>query len=247
MECRFTNYKPTIKERLPEQFKYSTSINGTLESFIDDALEKSQCDVITKRWLNTAVGKQLDGVGEIVGYARPKGEPSDEGDFGFDGDDTSRTFGSTDNEIDGGFLGTAFPVLITPVNDDTYRILLKAKILRNNSDLDVDSTLEILSTLFDAKVSYFLLENLQPMYEIGREFFLFEREILKIFPTTLCIKPVIYASYSEEGAFGFNDDDLGFADTVGTGQSPSDDLLPSDDLFPLWVESENGGYLASVI
>ena len=226
MECKFTNYQPTIKERLPEQFKYSVSINGTIESFIDDALEKSQCEVITKRWLNTAIGKQLDGIGEIVGYARPNGEPSDEGDFGFDGDETARTFGSTLNEMDGGFLGTAFPVLFAPVNDDIYRILLKAKILRNNSTLNVDSTLEILSTLFDAKISYFLIENLQPMYEIGREFFLFEREILKIFPTTLCIKTPIYVSYSQDGAFGFNDDDFGFGDTINP---------------------DNGGYLASII
>jgi len=228
MECRFTNYQPTIKERLPEQFKYSTSINGTIEAFIDDELEKSQCDLITKRWLNTAIGKQLDGIGEIVGYSRPNGEPSNDGNFGFAGDPTSRTFGDANNEESGGFLSTAFPVLFAPVNDDIYRILLKAKILRNNSSLNVDSTLEILSTLFNAKVSYFLIENLKPMYQIGREFFLFEREILKIFPTTLCIEEPKYVSFSENGAFGFKGDDtaLGFGDANN---------------------EESGGYLSSVI
>lgn len=228
MECNFVEYTPKIKERLPEQFKNSSSINSFIEAFIDKQLEESQCDVMTKTWLNTAVGKQLDGVGEIVGYKRPKGEPSDDGDFGFDEDDTSRTFGDTTTEENGGFLGTAFPSLFAPVDDDIYRILLKAKILRNNSTLNVDSTLTILSTLFQTKVSYFLTGNLNPMYEIGREFFLFEREILKIFPTTLGIGTTFYTSYSEDGGFGFDGDDnaLGFSDTINP---------------------DNGGYLASGI
>lgn len=226
MECKFTEYTPKIKERLPEQFKNSSSVNRVIEAFIDKELELAQCDMMTKTWLDSAIGQQLDGVGEIVGYERPKGEPTSDGDFGFEDDDETRTFGDITSPENGGFLGTVNPSLFAMIDDDEYRILLKAKILRNNSSLSVDSTLEILSTLFQAKVSYLLVGNLQPMYEIGREFFLFEREILKIFPTTLGINPVFYASYSEEGAFGFNEDDLGFGDTLNPN---------------------NGGNLASII
>lgn len=228
MECKFTDYTPKIKERLPEQFKESTKLNTFLEAFIDTELQEAQCELITLRWVNTATNAQLDGIGEIVGLPRPKSTASDDGNFGFDGDDTARGFGDLLSEIEGGFLSTLNPPLVAPVDDDVYRILIKAKILRNNSDMSVDSKLEILSTAFQTKVSYFLVSNLNPMYEIGREFYPFEQELLKLFPTTLGIGATIYSTYSEDGGFGFDGDD----DALGFGD---------------FIDEANGGYLANLI
>ena len=210
------DYTPIVKIRLPEQFKDKEKFNSFIESFVDTDLEQAENDVLNLRWIDTATGKQLDGVGEIVGLSRPRGIATDDGDFGFELDDTARGFADTDNEIDGGFLGSFEPAFLTPIDDDLYRILIKAKIFTNNSDMRVDTTLSILSAVFQAKVSYFLVSNLNPMYEIGREFTAFEMDLLKRFPTTIGIGNTYYATFPAGEAFGFDgdDDSLGFGDTV---------------------------------
>lgn len=210
------DYEPTVKIRLPEQFKDKEKFNDFIQSFVDKDLEQAESDVLSLRWINTATGKQLDGIGEIVGLKRPRGEVTDDGDFGFELDDTAREFGDTQDEIDGGLLGSVEPVFLTPIDDDLYRILIKAKIFTNNSDMGVDSTLSILSSVFQTKVSYFLVSNLNPMYEIGREFTAFELNLLAEFTTTLGIGNTYYATFPAGEAFGFDGDDdaLGFGDTL---------------------------------
>jgi len=117
---------------------------------------------------------------------------------------------------------------LTPVDDDLYRILIKVKIAINNSDMIVDSMLEIISSTFDVKVSYYLISNLNPMYEIGMEFTPFEQELLKNFPTTLGVKKIYYSTAPSGEAFAFDGDSdgLGFADNF---------------------DPNNGGYFSNLI
>ena len=228
MSCLLIDYKPQAQKRLPAQFKDKPKLTGFINSFIDDDLVKAECDVINKRGLNTAEGKQLDGIGEIVGKLRPREAVSDDDDFGFEDDDSARGFADTANPDNGGYLGSAFPQLSGLVDDDIYRLLIKTKIFQNSSNMTVDETLNILSVLFDAKITYNGKLNLYPIYEIGKEFFSFERDIINSLPQLIGIGQVRYVTYPKDEGFGFEDDDdaLGFADTVN---------------------SENGGYLASLV
>jgi len=68
------NYEPIIKIRLPEQFKNSENFNSFIEAFLDRYLEVAESDLLNKRWVDTAVGWQLDLIGDIVGIKRPRGQ-----------------------------------------------------------------------------------------------------------------------------------------------------------------------------
>jgi len=88
------------------------------------------------RFLDTAVGAQLDVIGEILQQSRSV----DLGQvyFGFSGATGAQSFGSTTDPLAGGFFkslnqgsGT-----ITPLDDEVYRRVLKCKGSLLNSDTD---------------------------------------------------------------------------------------------------------------
>jgi len=210
MTCKLTAYD--VQNRLAEQFKNKPLINGFLEAFVDRELESAECDLLTKRWLNTAVGKQLDGIGEIVGKSRPYLPLDETNFFGFEEDLDALGFTTLTNLEVGGFQAQLNPPLATLANDDIYRILIKAKIFQNSSSMTVDETLNILSAIFDTKIRYFLPTNLYPMYEINKSFYSFEESIIKDLPQTIGIGEVQYKVSPKDSGFGFAEDPnaLGF-------------------------------------
>jgi len=63
-------------ERLAYQFLDSEKFKGFLTSFLTEyeELNTSGLQLLNERYLDIAVGAQLDGIGEIVGLPRPEGE-----------------------------------------------------------------------------------------------------------------------------------------------------------------------------
>lgn len=63
-------------ERLAYQFKGSEKFEGFIESFLLqlDELYNSGLQLLNERDLDTAIGLQLDGIGDIVGIKRPQGQ-----------------------------------------------------------------------------------------------------------------------------------------------------------------------------
>lgn len=61
--------------RLAYQFDTSEKFKGFLESFLAqaDEIQIANTQLIEERWLDTAEGAQLDGIGDIVGIERPVG------------------------------------------------------------------------------------------------------------------------------------------------------------------------------
>ena len=212
MECLLADYKITAQERLAEQFKGKPNLKGFIEAFIDDDAQIALCELLTKRGLETSIGKQLDGIGEIVGRVRPRDVLDQTATFGFEEDFNALTFTTLDDNQVGGYQYTLNPPLIAPVNDDIYRLFIKAKIFQNSTNMTVDETLNILSAIFDANIRYFLVDSLRPMYEIGKTFNSFEKEIIKSLPQTIGISEVQYKTFLLGSAFGFAEDPaaLGF-------------------------------------
>ena len=66
-------------DRLSFQFKTSENLINFLKAFLaeSDELYDSEQELLTDRNLDTAVGAQLDGLGQIVGIIRPSGETDD--------------------------------------------------------------------------------------------------------------------------------------------------------------------------
>ena len=61
-----------MNEKLISQFQDKTILGALLESLAEEMAEILQAfdDLANKRWIDTGEGKQLDGIGEIVGRDR---------------------------------------------------------------------------------------------------------------------------------------------------------------------------------
>lgn len=202
--------------RLVYQFSDSSKLKGFLSAFLEEyqEIEAANIQLLNERYLDTAVGAQLDGIGEIVGIARPKESIDIIGAFGFDGDDTSRGFTDLfDLNYGGNFKslgeGESF------VGDDLYRIVIRAKIIKNQTAMTVDDTTRLISFMFgDVEVRYFLYENLKPSYAIGKIISPLESFLLDNIPILIGLDDVTYYSSYNENAFSFDGDisGLGFGD-----------------------------------
>lgn len=202
--------------RLAYQFKNSIKLQEFLTSFLQQLqdLYISDLQLLNERYLNTAIGIQLDGIGEIVGLPRPEKNINIAGVFGFLTDPTALGFGTIlDTEIGGNFLSFGDNKVL--IGDNLYRLLIRAKIIENQTAMTVNDTLRLISFTFgDIKIRYFLSENLKPRYDIGKELSFFEADLLSDFPILIGIDSAEYHTYSETTPFGFSDDPgtLGFGD-----------------------------------
>lgn len=203
--------------RLAYQFKSSTKFQNFLEVFLQQLqdLKISELQLLNERYLNTAVGLQLDGIGEIIGLSRPEKAVAVAGLFGFLDDPTALGFGDiTDTEIGGNFWdGVSNLVLI---GDNLYRLLIRAKIIENKTAMIIDDTLKLISFTFDgAIIRYFQSPFLEPRYDILKDLTIFEEGLLADLPVLIGINKVEYHTYPP-GAFSFYDDPdptgLGFGD-----------------------------------
>ncbi len=205
--------------RLAYQFKNSVKFQEFLTAFLQEFqdLHISDLQLLNERHLSVAVGVQLDGIGEIVGLPRPEKDIDVAGLFGFVDDLTALGFGDiNDSETGGNFLSLGANK--SPIGDDLYRLLIRAKIIENKTAMTVEDTLRLISFVFDIEIRYFLPENLKPRYDIGKELNPFESNLLASFPVLIGIDTVEYHSYSETAPFGFLDDPdaLGFGDINDT-------------------------------
>ncbi len=193
------------QERLVTQFKDKPVFKALLDSFVDVSLDEGLSDLLNKRDLESAQGRQLDGIGDIVGIARPFTLANQDDTFGFLEDVLSGTFGDINNPTTGAFFDTLTPKPVNRVNDDIYRFIIKAKILQNTSNFTVDSTLKILNLILQTEVKYYGGDNLNPLYYINRILKSYEIEIIKKINTVFGVN-VVYLMNVKDKGFGFFED-----------------------------------------
>ena len=203
--------------RLAYQFETSEKFRDFITSFLSEfqELNISGLQLLNERYLDTAIGLQLDGIGEIVGLPRP-GKPVDQaGVFGFLDDQTALGFGTIlDLNAGGNFVSIYDVGSTTPIGDNLYRLLIRAKIIKNQTAMTVDDTLRLISFTYGGiSVRYVLAGNLHPTYDIGRILDQFEASLVEDFPILIGIENVEYHMHSETTPFGFDGDDesLGFS------------------------------------
>ena len=113
------------------QFRNSPKLESLTKSLYQPMNELHQAlfDLMHNRWIDNAIGKQLDGIGEIVVMPRPQVNVSSMPFFGFDDQTNSATFGK------GPFVdaaGSRNSLTHMPLPDVEYRKLLRWKIFANN-------------------------------------------------------------------------------------------------------------------
>ena len=206
--------------RLVYQFEQSEKLKGLISAQLDDydSIDDTFNDLLNDRLLDTSIGKQLDGLGEILGLPRPFLPIDVQGVFGFLTDPTSKSFGDINNpNIGGSFVGLNSTRAIA--NDDTYRKLLKAKAVINRSSMTVEETIETLSLMYDgARVRYTLTTNLHPIYNIEKVLDASEIALLNTLPILIGLGDITYISSDTFTPFGFDGDPsaLGLTDINNT-------------------------------
>lgn len=149
MTCNKIEHITKSRTRVIEQYKSSTNFLAYLDVFLAqaDEIEDVLCQLLDERWIDTAVGAQLDNIGAIVGQSRVIPDFDALPFFGFEGAIGAETFGDDGTPATGGIWlseGTAEFTTGT-LNDATYRIYIQAKIIKNQ--VDAASANEVISVL----------------------------------------------------------------------------------------------------
>lgn len=138
--------------RLIDQYKESSKLKDLIALFAAEAteLQDAQWSVLNGFDLETATGFALDVIGVIEGLPRPLVDSTIFEYFGFAGASGAASFGDeADPAVGGRFLSTFGSTTgQVPMEDEDYRINIKAKILRNSGRATPEDILEIVRLVF---------------------------------------------------------------------------------------------------
>ena len=210
--------------RITDQFRGKPVMDKYLRLLIEgkQELQAVMKDVMTLRSIDTAVGSQLDVIGEIVG--RPRGLVSAElfTYFGFDGATQAGSFGSiTDPSVGAPWYSIDAPTgRSREPSDEEYRIILKAKIIKNRTLSRPEDVIQAYKFLFGAsQVTIDELGYAKVRIGIGKILSAVERGLLfgldgagTLLPKTIGVE-YVYSEFQSDRVFATE----GFPGGVGTG------------------------------
>lgn len=129
------------------QFRHSPNINKLLtlclEPYRDIQLALKK--MITERHIDNAQGKQLDGVGDIVGIPRPFTQMNGEWYFGFSGQSKAKPFSRAPIRDLATQTNTR---TLNYMADESYRRLIKWKIIANHSHGTIEDVIAACQAVF---------------------------------------------------------------------------------------------------
>lgn len=225
------DYLTEARGRVTEAFKSKDVFDKYLQLLISqqDDLEKVFQDLLQLRSIDEAFGAQLDLIGEIVGQPRELISADLFDFFGFQGALKAGTFGDLDILT----IGAKWYDLGQPssgnvlLDDDTYKLFIKTKILKNNTASTPEEFLTFINFLFGTDISAILSEgNAEYTVLIGRELSPFEQILLnyvstsqgyssRLIPKTVGVR-VNFGYFLSNDYFGFQ----GAPGAKGFGDNP---------------------------
>lgn len=133
--------------RLAGQFAHSPNLKAYLVGVMSEAnaLEKVFQDILELRSIDTATGKQLDILGELVGQPREFLESSDQIFFGFSGHPQAGAFGDARFKSKGESLSG-----LRLLTDEEYRVFIRARTFKNSTTSTVQEVTQQIRTILDA-------------------------------------------------------------------------------------------------
>ena len=178
--------------------------------------------------LDTAIGKQLDIIGKIVGISRVVPFSVPKKYFGFNGHLNSYPFGSKFNVVVSYPFKSKFeiPYSDSQLNDNDYRFFIKAKIIKNyatskNIDSNNLSIQNAIDYLFNSKA--YIIDNkdmtmtlyIDSSYDSSKLTYL---ENLDLLPRPQGVRYNTLVSYQEGLTFGFNSFNAGLGSKFATSE-----------------------------
>jgi len=140
-------HQDLAQSRLAVQFRESTNLIGYIRALIEEGedLEQVFQDILCLRNLDVAENAQLDTLGEIIGRARTFEETVANPFFGFDGSIAGESFGTIgDSNVGSEFRSISSVEFESQIlDDDSYRVLLRGKILTNKTNTSINDIIDI--------------------------------------------------------------------------------------------------------
>src|SRR4030067_581042 len=211
-------YLTEARDRITQQFVDKDIIDRYLQLLLDqqESIQQVFKDLLQKRSIDEATGATLDIIGEIVGQPRELISADLFNFFGFAGALKADTFGDFGNPT----VGSKFYNFGTPLggnvllDDETYRIFIKAKILKNTTASTPEEFITFINFLFGTATTVILAEgNAEYTILFGRELSTFEQVLLNYvsnsqgFPSRLIPKTVgvriNFGYFLDDNYFGF--------------------------------------------
>ena len=169
-QFQIEEYLQVARSRYTEQFKGKPIFEKYIRLLLSgyEELQAAARQLQQERSIDTAVGAQLDNIGEIVG--RPRGLVSATifEYFGFEDKPLAGTFGSlTDPSVGAPWYSIGAPTTIArEPSDEEYRLLIKAKIIKNRTLSRPEDVIEAYKFLFNTG-SIILSEPVTGKVQIG--------------------------------------------------------------------------------
>lgn len=137
--------------RLLTQFREAANFISYIEAFTEQSneLEDMFQELLEDRWLDTAVGEQLDILGELLGISRVVPEYDSVGYFGTIGSIGAGALGTIAAPGTGNYIRLlSEPAYIaSELSDSDYRIYINAKILKNITDAVINDVIAVVEVL----------------------------------------------------------------------------------------------------
>lgn len=196
-------YLEIARSRVTEQFKTEDHpiFDRYLQLLLGGKIELQNTfkDLMQLRSIDTATGAQLDIIGEIVGQPRELIDTALLTYFAYLGYPEAESYGDLNNPSVGGFYrGLNDPLAgNTLLNDDQYRLFIKAKIIKNSTNVTPPQFIEFMQFVFGIEASVVVAEgNAEFTIMLGRELSSFEKVLLNYvsyssgYPSRFVPKPI---------------------------------------------------------
>ena len=218
------DYLSVARSRVTQQFMLESDGTGPivfdkyLQLLLGGKIELQEIfrQLMQERSIDTASGAQLDIIGEIVGQPREFIDTALLTYFAYLGYPAAESYGDLNNTSLGGFYrGLDDPLAgNTLLNDDQYRLFIKAKIIKNSTNATPNQILDFIKFVFNSDHNQ-IVEEGDAAYTllVGKELSTFERVLLTYisyssgYPSRFVPKPigvrVNYGTYISGDAFAF--------------------------------------------
>lgn len=213
----YNNFIEESEELITTQFQDKEIFKRYLRLLvigIQETLAVSR-DLMQKRDIDSATGAQLDIIGDIIGQPRVLLNADLYPFFGFQDDLRANSFGTYYNKQIGGYwysYGGKIGGDVT-LNDEQYRLIIKAKIVKNNSKGTNEDYIKFGNFVFNTTISFENDFGGKSTVLVGRRMTLFEKAIMAYvfegtdYNFTYHPKPlgvgIGYAEFDSAGTLGF--------------------------------------------
>ena len=218
------DYLEEARSRVTEQFKLDVDGSGSvvfdkyLQLLLRGKIELQEVfrELMQERSIDTATGKQLDIVGDIVGQPREIIDSSLLTFFAFQGYPDAQSYGDLNNPAFGGPYYDVNNALAgnTLLTDDQYRLFIKAKIIKNNTNVTPNQFIQFMQFVFGEGLFLVVAEgDAEFTMMVGRVLTSFEKVLLsyisyssgygsRFIPKPVGVK-VNYGQFLPDNYFGF--------------------------------------------